>query len=171
LITSNDADSDSDGLTDALELDTGTDPFDDDSDDDGLLDGPGSGEDTNANGVVDPGETDPGDSDSDNDGIQDGTEKGLTQPEGSDTNMALFVPDADPSTTTDPTDADSDDDGLLDGQEDTNHNGMVDPGESDPVVQDAQIDEDVVPVDNVDGEDGGGGGCFIGTTAVGFLVH
>ena len=33
---------------------------------------------------------------------------------------------------TDPLDDDSDDDGWVDGEEDTNHNGKVDPGEKDP---------------------------------------
>ena len=33
---------------------------------------------------------------------------------------------------TDPNDADTDDDGIKDGDEDTNHNGVVDPGETDP---------------------------------------
>jgi len=45
-----------------------------------------------------------------------------------------FQPDLDPSTTTDPLDDDSDKDGLLDGQEDTNHNGRLDSGETNPGV-------------------------------------
>ena len=43
-----------------------------------------------------------------------------------------FIADADPATTTDPARSDSDGDGIPDGQEDTNHNGMMDPGETDP---------------------------------------
>ena len=35
-------------------------------------------------------------------------------------------------TTTDPLDPDSDEDGFSDGQEDKNHNGQIDPGESNP---------------------------------------
>jgi hypothetical protein len=45
-----DLDSDSDGLTDDIELIWGSDPDDPDSDDDGLLDGE---EDANANGFLD----------------------------------------------------------------------------------------------------------------------
>ncbi len=116
---------------------TTTDPNDIDTDDDGLSDGT---EDANHNGMVDSGETDPGNPDSDGDGIQDGTELGITTPVadpdgegpllGTDTNV--FIPDADPNTVTDPLDNDSDNDGLLDGEEDENHNGRVDEGESDP---------------------------------------
>ncbi len=113
-------DADGDGLCADVEEDLGTDPNDDDSDDDGLLD---STEDTNGNGVVDPGETDPNDFDSDDDGLGDGQEGGLTDPEGDDTNSGTFIPDADPTTTTNPLDDDSDDDGLLDGTEDANHDG------------------------------------------------
>lgn len=69
--------------------------MDDDTDEDGLLDGPGSGEDVNANGAVDPGETDPRSIDTDGDGIQDGIESGLTVSERFDTDMAVFVPDSD----------------------------------------------------------------------------
>jgi len=127
-------DSDEDGISDDIEIATGTDPFDDDTDDDGLLDGPGSGEDVNANGIVDPGETDPRNADTDGDGIQDGTESGLTAPEGLDTDMTVFVPDSDPDTTTDPLNPDTDGDGLSDGEEDLNGNGAVDYGESDPTA-------------------------------------
>lgn len=127
-------DTDADGIPDDIENETGTDPFDDDTDNDGLLDGPGSGEDTNANGMVDPGETDPRNPDSDGDGIQDGTERGLVAPEGFDTDLTIFVTDVDPSSTTDPTNPDTDGDGLLDGEEDLNSNGAIDPGESDPAV-------------------------------------
>lgn len=41
---------------------------------------------------------------------------------------------------TDPFDADSDDDGLLDGEEDANHNGVVDQGETDPENPDSDGD-------------------------------
>jgi hypothetical protein len=77
------------------------------------------------------GETDP--CDTDGDGIQDGTELGYTLSDANpDTNTGIFQPDLDPSTTTDPLDDDSDKDGLLDGQEDTNHNGRLDSGETNP---------------------------------------
>ena len=42
----------------------------------------------------------------------------------------------DPFTTTDPLDADSDNDGRKDGDEDRNHNGRIDPGETDPYFPD-----------------------------------
>jgi hypothetical protein len=77
--------------------------------------------------------TDPLNPDSDGDGIQDGTELGCTLTyigQGTDTNF--FQPDLDPATKTDPTTRDSDGDGWDDGQEDLNHNGRVDAGESDP---------------------------------------
>jgi Tol biopolymer transport system component len=129
-------DSDGDGLPDSLENTTCTDPFDADTDDDGISDGV---EDANHNGVVDYGETDPCDIDTDDDGIQDGTELGYTLYDiGPDTDTQIFQPDLDPSTTTDPLDDDTDDDGLLDGEEDTNHNGRVDPGERDPNIKDSR---------------------------------
>ncbi|AKJ02477.1 putative repeat protein (TIGR01451 family) [Archangium gephyra] len=130
----NDPDSDDDGILDGIEVNTGgTNPLDDDSDDDGLLDGT---EDADHDGVVDPNETHPRDADTDDDGLQDGTEQGLTTPQGSDTNLTVFVPDSDPGSKTNPLDADSDDDGLLDGQEDADHDGQVDSTESDPLNPD-----------------------------------
>jgi cysteine-rich repeat protein len=136
-------DSDNDGIGDILE-DTNangvqdgdeTSGIDGDSDDDGLGD---ATEDVNANGAVDAGETDPRTADSDADGVADGVEGGLDTADNND--AGTFVPDADPTTTTDPLDNDSDDDGLSDGDEDTNHNGRVDPGETDPNA--ADTDED-----------------------------
>ncbi len=125
-------DSDSDGLPDAIEIAMGTDPFDDDTDDDGLTDGSLSSEDVNDNGSVDNGETDPVLWDTDGDGISDGAERGLTGPEGNNTNMNIFVPDADPSSTTDPLNPDTDEDGIPDGEEDTNRDGKQDTGETLP---------------------------------------
>ena len=130
-------DGDGDGLFDYIENATCTDPFDVDSDDDGISDGE---EDLNHNGMVDGSETDPCNADSDGDGLQDGTEKGIisaiSDPDDAGpllgTDINIFIQDADPSTTTDPTNADSDGDGFSDGTEDTNHNGMVDVGETDP---------------------------------------
>lgn len=105
-----------------------------DSDNDGILD---HIEDANQNGQADAGETDPTNRDTDNDGIQDGTELGYTLDDiGPDTDTSVFIPDADPATTTDPLDADSDNDGMSDGQEDLNHNGAVDNGETDPMLRD-----------------------------------
>jgi hypothetical protein len=74
--------------------------------------------------------------DTDGVGIQDGTELGYTLihiDEDTDTN--IFQPDLDPSTKTNPLKADTDGDGKTDGQEDINHNGKVDPGETDPNVE------------------------------------
>ncbi len=110
------ADTDDDGLPDGLEDAnrngrrdaTETDPNTADSDGDGLLDGE---EDANKNGSVSPGETDPRLRDTDGDGLPDGLEK---------------------QTGTDPLKPDSDGDTCSDGAEDVNHNGKVDPGETDP---------------------------------------
>jgi len=123
-------DTDGDGMPDSVENAVGClDANDDDSDDDGILDG---NEDTDYDGELDSGETDPCDEDTDNDGLLDGTEIGLTAPQGSNTDLAVFIKDADPTTTTDPLDEDSDNDGWLDGEEDANQNGQVDQGETDP---------------------------------------
>ena len=131
LVMISDLDGDGDGITDATEnASPCLDAADADTDDDGIADGD---EDTNKNGVKDSAETDPCRRDTDNDGIQDGTELGLTLNDiGADTDRAIFQPDLDPSTKTDPLDNDSDDDGRLDGEEDANHNGQVDAGETDP---------------------------------------
>jgi len=132
-------------------------PLDQDCDDDGLIDGNcfsgdlsgqdsrviASGEcvgscateDLNNNGLVDFGETDPRLFDTDGDGISDGVERGLVEPPIPEaTDPLVFVPDTDPSTTTDPTKPDTDGDGIPDGVEDSNHNGQIDEGETDPNV-------------------------------------
>jgi hypothetical protein len=123
-------DSDNDGIKDDIELDSCTDVYDADTDDDGISDGI---EDKNQDGILDAGETDPCDPDTDGDGIQDGTESGLTLADiGSDTDTNIFQPDLDPLTTTDSLLQDSDGDGYSDSDEDKNHNGKVDAGESNP---------------------------------------
>ncbi len=133
-----DPDTDDDGLLDGIEVDVGqTNPLSDDTDDDGLMDGV---EDADHNGIVAATETSPLLPDTDGDGIQDGTELGLTAPQGDDTDLSVFVPDADPTTRTVPTSADSDADGLSDGAEDANRNGRVDARETDP--EDADTDDD-----------------------------
>ena len=124
-------DSDADGLGNVCDnCVSGPNPSEDaDTDDDGIPDGR---EDANRNNVVDSGETDPCNIDSDNDGIQDGTELGVTTGHATDTALGIFQLDLDPSSTTNPLLADTDGDGFDDGVEDTNHNGRVDAGESDP---------------------------------------
>ncbi|OQW75225.1 MAG: hypothetical protein BVN35_08975 [Proteobacteria bacterium ST_bin11] len=131
-------DFDGDGLSDAQELALGTSSLDLDSDDDGIADGV---EDANRNGVVDVGETNPALADTDGDGIQDGTESGVSagvaDPDGAGqllgTDLAVFVPDADPATTSSAVLADTDGDGSSDGAEDINRNGRLDAGEYDPL--------------------------------------
>ncbi|HEY3450839.1 MAG TPA: adventurous gliding motility lipoprotein CglD [Myxococcales bacterium] len=82
--------------------------------------------------------TDPDKTDTDGDGIPDGVEMGKTASVGAA--CASFKPDADPTTATSPVNADSDGDGVKDGDEDKNHNGKVDPGESDPMNPDTDND-------------------------------
>jgi hypothetical protein len=108
---------------------TTTDPLDDDTDNDGLMDGQ---EDVNQDGEFLGIELDPNDFDCDNDGLSDGLELGLAVPNGNDTDMTVFVADADPSTTTRATFRDTDGGGIHDGIEDSNRNGMIDAGEIDP---------------------------------------
>jgi|GEM_PF-366839 len=137
----NNPDTDGDGVSDGIEVEVGgTDPLDDDSDDDGLMDGT---EDKNHDGIVDADETDPNEADTDGDGIQDGTELGLTQGEGSDTDATVFIPDADPTTVTNPLNPDTDGGSVRDGVEDENHNGRIDPGETDPNLAADDVDSDL----------------------------
>jgi len=113
-----------------------TDPLDQDSDDDGFCEGD---EDLNSNGWAEAGELDAAKVDTDDDWIQDGTESGLLVihvcP---DTDLAVFVEDADPATVTDPLNPDTDfgsswDGPLHDGREDLNQNGAFEAGETDPL--------------------------------------
>ncbi len=124
-------DSDGDGLPDIAEIALGSDPNDADSDDDGVLDGEEQrpGDDTDGDGlknVLDP--------DSDGDGLFDGTEMGKgCDPAKTDVSKAKCIPDGDNGvTTTNPLEADTDKGGIKDGDEDTNKNGVVDPGERNP---------------------------------------
>ncbi len=136
-------DSDGDGLSDAEEETIGSDPNDADSDDDGVIDGdePNAGYDSDGDGL--PNVLDP---DSDDDGILDGTESGITEPNAdTDVNAGNYVPDADPSTTTSPLNPDTDHGGVPDGAEDTDKNGQIDPGESDP---NNPADDQMVPLDS-----------------------
>ena len=126
-------DTDGDGLPDDEETTAGTDPFDADSDDDGVSDGdePLWNQDSDGDGLINA--LDP---DSDDDGLFDGTELGLdcSNPD-TDTSKGNCTPDGDAgATTTDPLDADTDDGGVKDGGEDSNLNGVVDAGETDPTT-------------------------------------
>jgi hypothetical protein len=155
-----DADSDGDGISDIIENSRCTNSMDIDSDDDGITDG---FEDKNQNGIVDSGETNPCNPDTDGDGIQDGTETGITtaapDPDGATgpllgTDATKFQPDLDPSTHTDPLKADTDGDGIKDGDEDKNHNGRVDAGETNPDVSDQKGGPIMVPIKSKDGKSG-----------------
>lgn len=98
-----------------LVVNASSNPNDIDSDDDGLSDGL---ENNTYN-------TNPGNSDSDSDGLQDGTELGIWQGT-TDTDLDIFVPDADKGgTTTDPRNNDCDVDKLDDGEEDANQDGKI----------------------------------------------
>lgn len=114
-----------------------TNPLDADTDDDGIIDG---NEDLNHNGIRDGTETAPQLADTDDDDLLDGMEIGLTEPEHIDTNVNIFKPDYDPTTTTDPNDPDSDNDGLLDGIEDIDHDGLKDANEPNPNDWDSEDD-------------------------------
>lgn len=123
-------DPDGDGLDNQTEQQLRSDPLDADSDDDGWIDGDESAPaaDTDGDGIrniLDP--------DGDGDGLWDGTESGVTAPSpDTDVGAGFFVADADPSTTTSPRDRDSDNGGASDGAEDSNGDGEVDVGETDP---------------------------------------
>jgi hypothetical protein len=130
-------DADQDGLPDTLEVAGCTNPSDADTDDDGLVDG---FEDADRNGARSASETDPCMADTDGDGLQDGTELGVTAALArAGTQLAVFRPDLDPATATDPLNADTDGDGHADGREDSNANGRVDSGETDPRLADAPL--------------------------------
>ncbi len=142
------ADADSDGLADVLELALGTDPLDADSDDDGLADGAESnfGHDVDGDGAI--AALDP---DSDSDGLSDGLERGIVAPvlrvpplRGTELSRGRFFADAHPASRTKMSVADTDRGGVSDGGEDTNHNGRVDAGETDPRVtaDDTIVDSD-----------------------------
>jgi large repetitive protein len=138
-------DRDRDGLTDAEEVALGTDPLDADSDDDGVSDGaePNYAVDTDRDGSINA-----LDADSDGDLLFDGTELGLTRPNAdTDLGAARFVADADPSTLTNPLLPDTDGGTVSDGTEDSNHNGRIDAGETDP-----NNPADDVPVIDTDGD-------------------
>ncbi|MFO0590843.1 MAG: MopE-related protein [Polyangiaceae bacterium] len=125
-------DTDGDGLTDGEETAIGTDPNDADSDDDGVIDGlePNPTADTDGDGKINA--LDP---DSDGDGLFDGTEMGFdcSNP-ATDKSKGVCIADADPSTKTSPVLADTDGGTVKDGDEDKNHDGKLDAGETDPTA-------------------------------------
>jgi large repetitive protein len=110
----------------------GTSQLDPDSDDDGLGDGR---EDRNRKGRRGRNETDPDRFDTDRDGLSDGLELGvrrrIADPRGRVAGAGKrFRRDLEPRTRTRPLHADSDGGGVSDGEDDTNHNGRRDPGET-----------------------------------------
>lgn len=124
-------DTDGDGLSDPLEMGTGSKPNDKDSDDDGVLDGdePNPLDDHDGDGKLNL-----LDSDSDDDALFDGTEYGHACTDAA-TDLAAMqcTPDADSGATrTGLLSADSDRGSVADGVEDVNHNGRIDPAELDP---------------------------------------
>ncbi|MFH2007965.1 MAG: hypothetical protein ABI333_15390 [bacterium] len=138
-----DTDDDGDGILDTTEIgpdpanpvDTdgdGTPDYQDvDSDGDSILDlheGGGGTADHDMDGIPNY-----RDLDSDNDGIPDSIEAG-------DANPNTPPIDSDGDSNPDYRDVDSDNDGLTDGAEDPNHNGVVDPGETDPRNEDTDGD-------------------------------
>ncbi|OJH42141.1 hypothetical protein BON30_02685 [Cystobacter ferrugineus] len=174
-------DTDGDGITDNIEVATGTDPNNPDSDGDGILDGI---EDKNHDGIVDPGETDPRKADTDGGGVPDGVEdknhNGTVDPGETDPLDPAddkFATDSDGDGLsdgveldhgTDPNNPDTDGDGLSDGEEDANHNGTVDDGETDPRNRDtdgggtSDGEEKKAHTNPLDGNDDlllGGRGC------------
>nr|AYM52573.1 cell surface protein [Aetherobacter rufus] len=124
-------DSDGDKLGDKLEAFLHSNPDDADSDDDGVLDGDEANpaDDTDGDGLICL-----LDADSDNDGLFDGTEVGNNCLDPA-TNKAAgrCRPDANHGVTkTSAVKRDTDGGGASDGSEDSNLNGLVDPGETDP---------------------------------------
>lgn len=124
-------DTDSDGLSDALETALGTDPMDADSDDDGLRDGDEANPSDDHDGD---GDINARDTDSDDDGLFDGTELGKACDDpATDGAAQSCIADADMGATkSSPINDDTDFGGTPDGVEDSNKNGRVDMGERDP---------------------------------------
>ncbi|MDP2631113.1 MAG: hypothetical protein Q8P56_06960, partial [Candidatus Uhrbacteria bacterium] len=145
----NNPDTDGDGLLDGQEdrnrngrVDDGeTDPTDPDTDHDGLLDGQ---EDKNKNGVVDSNETNPLNPNTDGDCLLDGVDPYPLDPTRPDCSKAndtdkdgVYDNIEKSSGCMNINNPDTDGDGLLDGQEDKNHNGKVDAGETNPCKADS----------------------------------
>jgi uncharacterized repeat protein (TIGR01451 family) len=157
-------DSDNDGLSNCTENTIGSDPNDQDSDDDGLPDGeePNPADDHDGDGVINI--LDP---DSDDDDLFDGTElgKNCNNP---DTNVAAgnCIADGDAgATTTNPLDPDTDDGTVPDGTEDSDHDGVIDAGETDP--NDGSDDLSSSGAGGSGGGGAGAGGAATGGAAAG----
>ena len=131
-------DSDGDELSNAQEINAGTDPYDADTDDDGLSD-----YEEYVSSSMNPLECD-----SDSDGLSDGLERGVVTPlDDTDTAAGCFQEDMDPTSLSNPGDADSDLGGADDGLEDWNFDGAETPFEGnlmDP-SDDGDTDSDGVP--------------------------
>ena len=151
-----DADTDDDGLSDGLEVRTGTNAIATDTDGDGLDDGQ---EDRDGDGLVDRGETDPRTADSDGDGLSDGAED-------SDGDGRVNRGE------TDPLRPDTDGDGLTDGLDPhpTIPESRVDATVRDAALVDAGMADSAPPpaVDTPTDYDttGGCGGCDAQSTHV-----
>ncbi|MDY7229320.1 right-handed parallel beta-helix repeat-containing protein [Hyalangium rubrum] len=172
-------DPDGDTLSNLSEFQAGTNPQDADTDDDGALDGKEQrpSEDTDGDGL--PNARDP---DSDNDALFDGMEMAVASPHANtDTSKGRFIADTNPATSTAPLIADTDGDGRKDGEEDANHNGKVDSGETDPNHPDTfcsatpecgsgQVCEAGVCVDDTSAPEEGGGGCGCNGSGAGASV-
>ena len=156
------ADPDEDGLSNAEEVDLGTDPYDADSDDDGLDDGIEVHEtgteptdaDTDGDGLLDGAEveagTDPLDPDTDGDGLADGDEAGEgTDPLDPDSDDDGLDDGTEVEVGADPLDSDTDGDGLLDGPD-----GLGDDDEDGIINVLDPTDDTVEPVDDDDSAEG-----------------
>ena len=133
-----DDDNDDDFISDVNELDAGAavdsdgdgtpDLNDTDSDDDTIIDFHEAGVDSDGDG-----DGNFRDTDADADGIPDAIEAGDSDP-------GTFPFDTDMDGSPDYLDLDSDGDGVTDGDEDLNGNGVLDPGETDPLNEDTDSD-------------------------------
>jgi uncharacterized repeat protein (TIGR01451 family) len=126
-------DTDGDGISDGGEGTLGTNPNDADTDDDGTRDGAelAPDQDSDGDGLINA-----LDADSDNDGLFDGTEQGFDcEGKGTDKARKRCRPDADKgATTTNPVKPDTDAGGVTDGSEDSNLDGALSAGETDPTL-------------------------------------
>ncbi|MER2564234.1 MAG: OmpA family protein [Myxococcaceae bacterium] len=140
------ADTDGDGVRDDVEVANKTNPTTSDTDGDGLRDDVELANKTNplladsdSDGVRDDAElankTNPLVADTDADGLRDDAELvNKTNPLVADTDADGLRDDVEVNGKTNPLLADTDGDGKSDGDEDANHDGVVDPGETDPRV-------------------------------------